>query len=267
LTEVTWDLLVGKDAPPPAQSPIRISAGARFAIREDSPFALQGIVEVSPSSRPIVDAGQPLVPVEPRFGAMISLLIRIGAPAGRVLLQEPEAAPAVEAIPALVLRGRVLDEEHQGISGANLTLTTTKGEGEGKRAVSDTEGGFELPGLEPGEADLAIEAEGRATSHLHVVISAGDIPPIEANLSLKLPEGQIRGVVRNLTGKPIAASIRVEPLGLEVSSDGQGSFRVDVPPGRYDVVLRAKGYAEQRRNVVVDRDGVVLLNVDLRGSQ
>jgi hypothetical protein len=228
-------------------------------------LALQGIVEASPSSRPSVDAGQPLVPVEPRFGVVISLLIRIGAPAGRVLLQEPEGAPRVDASSDLVLRGRVLDEEHRGLSGANLTLTTTKGEG--KRAVSDTEGAFQLPGLEPGEADLAIEAEGHATSHLHVVISAGDIPPIEASLSLKLPEGQIRGIVRDLTGKPIAASIRVEPLELEVSSDGQGSFRVDVPPGRYDVVLRAKGYAEQRRKVIVDRDGVVLLNVDLRGSQ
>ena len=62
------------------------------------------------------------------------------------------------------------------------------------------------------------------------------------------------------------ASIRVEPLGIEVSSDGEGTFRVDVPPGGYDVVLRAKGYTEQRRKIVVDRDGVVLLNVDLRGS-
>jgi hypothetical protein len=30
------------------------------------------------------------------------------------------------------------------------------------------------------------------------------------------------------------------------------------------VVIRASGYAEQRRRVVVERDGVTMLNVELR---
>jgi hypothetical protein len=78
-----------------------------------------------------------------------------------------------------------------------------------------------------------------------------------------LPSGQVRGLVRAFDGKAIAARITVEPGGHQTRTDAQGFFQIDVPPGKYEVIIEAKGYAAQRRGVEVEKDGVLILNADL----
>jgi uncharacterized membrane protein len=75
---------------------------------------------------------------------------------------------------------------------------------------------------------------------------------------------QIRGVIQSFRGEPVTATVRVEPVGTEVTTDSEGFFEIDVPPGDYEVVIRAEGYEEQRRPVHVDEEGVTILNADLR---
>jgi hypothetical protein len=43
-----------------------------------------------------------------------------------------------------------------------------------------------------------------------------------------------------------------------------GRFEVDVPPGEYDVIVKATGYADQHRHVRVEANGVVVLDLDMR---
>jgi hypothetical protein len=76
--------------------------------------------------------------------------------------------------------------------------------------------------------------------------------------------GQLRGLVRSFSGKPLAATIRVEPIGVETKTDADGTFQVEVPPGSYEIVVGAAGHAGQRRPVQVEENGVTILNADLR---
>jgi hypothetical protein len=77
--------------------------------------------------------------------------------------------------------------------------------------------------------------------------------------------GQIRGLARSFSGEPIkAATIRIDPIGKELVVGQGGRFEVDVPPGEYDVIVKAPGYADQHRHVRVEANGVVVLDLDMR---
>jgi hypothetical protein len=69
--------------------------------------------------------------------------------------------------------------------------------------------------------------------------------------------------VRSLAGRPLAADVRIEPLGREVHA-ADGRFEIDVAPGTYEVTIVAPGYQTQSRRVQVEENGVTLLDVDLR---
>jgi len=86
-------------------------------------------------------------------------------------------------------------------------------------------------------------------------------------LSPAARSGQIRGLVRSFDGKGLKAKIQLEPLGTSLSTDAAGNFSVDVPAGRYDVVINAPGHGRQTRQVEVGEDGVVIVNADLRRAQ
>ena len=78
-----------------------------------------------------------------------------------------------------------------------------------------------------------------------------------------LPAGQLRGLVRSFKGQALAAKVRIEPMGLESSTDKNGFFQIDVPPGDYEIVIEAPGFASQRRKTHVEQQGVVIVNADL----
>ena len=56
-------------------------------------------------------------------------------------------------------------------------------------------------------------------------------------------------------------------IARRVVPDPSGTFQLDVPPGKYDIVIEASGYQTQRRKVSVDPQGVVILNADLVKKQ
>ncbi len=78
----------------------------------------------------------------------------------------------------------------------------------------------------------------------------------------------IRGRVRSGEhgeGLP-GARVVVEPGGLSARTDERGEFEIEVPPGNYDVLIDARGHESQHTRAVVERLGVTVLNVDLRGG-
>ena len=91
------------------------------------------------------------------------------------------------------------------------------------------------------------------------------VPVVEpAAVEPEAAQAQIRGTVRSFSGQALSATVSVAPGGLEVAADEHGEFRIDVAPGSYTVQLRARGYRSQTRKVVVDDNGVTVLNVELR---
>ena len=87
------------------------------------------------------------------------------------------------------------------------------------------------------------------------MVPRGDTTVLDAYLS---------GVIRSYKGKPLSASILVDPIGMEAATDEDGFFEIDLPAGDYEIVVQAEGYRTQRRKVRVDENGVTVLNADLR---
>ncbi len=98
-------------------------------------------------------------------------------------------------------------------------------------------------------------------------------PPAAASASVqivrKVRQGQLSGQVLSFDGKPVAAKVRVTSDGnpIEVATDAEGMYAVELPAGTFAVTIEADGYAVQKRTVSIKLDGVTVLNVDLRGRR
>jgi hypothetical protein len=269
IADGTWDLLVGSGAPSALKSPIVLEAGARISLDPGGRFQLEAVATASPSERPPIAAGSPLVNVEPLVGGFIALVIRPALPARTVVpeappvVEHPAAAPQPQKPAVAALHGVVTSEDaHAPVARAHVAVHPARGAP--READTGADGAYAIDDLDPGDATVEISADGYAKVTRSVALSAG--PPLQLDLGLPkaLPEGQVRGLVRDFSGKPLVASIRVEPAGLEVKAAADGTFEVNVPPGSYQVVIHAAGFADQRRRVTVERDGVTMLNVELR---
>jgi hypothetical protein len=75
LGEWTWDLRVPSNGTSALESPMRLDAGARFTPKDSGTLAFQFLIEVSPSARPTIAAGEPLVVVDPRVGIVVGMNI------------------------------------------------------------------------------------------------------------------------------------------------------------------------------------------------
>ncbi len=272
LGDVSADWLVGRSAPALLDSPIVIGAGARWALNERRTVSLQLLFDVSPSERPDVAAGQPLVDVEPRLSASLGIVLRPGAPEDRAPAPPPpeEAPPPPEVAPlppqmATAVKGRVTSAAGAPLPRAQVRLTAFGQEA--RAAQSDDDGRFEFDDVPFGVAELEVSAAGYSQAKREVKVDASGTAVVTVTLDPAIPPAQIRGFVRDFAGKPVAASVVIEPLGVAASLRADGGFEVDVQPGTYDVVVTARGYAPQRRKVVVEPQGVTLLNIDLRSAR
>jgi hypothetical protein len=97
-------------------------------------------------------------------------------------------------------------------------------------------------------------------------VTGGDLT-VALELRRDLPPGQVRGLVRTLSGKPLRATVRIEPSGETATSGDDGSFRIDVAPGAYEIVVEAPGRAPQRRAIAVEQNGVTVINIELRPAK
>jgi hypothetical protein len=73
LGEWTWDLRVPSKGTSALESPMRLDAGARFVPKDSGTLAFHFLMEVSPSARPTIAAGEPLVVVDPRIGVVVGV--------------------------------------------------------------------------------------------------------------------------------------------------------------------------------------------------
>jgi hypothetical protein len=268
LGELGWDVMVGEAAPSALESPVRVSAGGRYHFSPDIDTYL--LIGFGPHARPEIADTETLYVIEPLvtavggFGFRLPLYSTPEPTAATTDEPKPEEEEPekVAAKPARV----VLDGIIHAPGGAPIeNAKVVVGEGEAMReTTSNREGRFTLSGVPAGPLTLRVSAEG--WGERQVAVDAGKEGPIALDVELRrpLPEGQIRGQVSGFDGRPIAAAVRVEPIGLEIKSSARGAFEVDVPPGDYEVLVSAPGYAEQRRPARVEQNGVTVLVVNLQ---
>jgi hypothetical protein len=219
------------------------------------------------SSRPDVGPTAPLFPIEPRVLLQLGLRYRAvepAPPAPRPAPPPPKAAEKVAQAPAppppASIDWVLLDDRGQPLARAEVTVT----QGGTEKALVETEPGhYRLESAEPGPAHVRARADGFKTIDRDIDLVMGKPLRLDARAEPALPPGQVRGLVRSFRGKPLAAKVRLEPGGLEASTDAEGFFQIDVPPGEYEVLIEAPGYEPQQRKAKVDQQGVVIVNADL----
>jgi hypothetical protein len=265
--EWSMDLLVGSGAPPASESPMRVGGGAR--LRLSDALVAQLTTEVSLASAPDQGPMDPLVPVDPRFSALAGITLELGghAPDTVVVAEDDTVVPVVKAPRTGGAVIAVTGADGAAMAGAEVELTPLGGDpavATPVTAVTDADGRATFEKVPVGRARLVIKHPDHEPSEQEVDIRPGEIAAASAALERALPPGQLRGNVRSFDGKPLAAELTVSPLGTVVKSDAHGEFTLDLPPGTYEVSIVASGYKKQTRQVVIEQDGVTILNVDLR---
>jgi hypothetical protein len=257
--EISSDLLLGSGAPPFLESPLNLAAGARYPLSDS--WTLELLASASPSKRPALTPADPLVPVEPRLAALGGLRVQwplATRPSPSPAMPSPEARR--ESAPPKLASLR-LGVQLTPAQPSTIKATLSR---DGREYPMASRGGneFELADVAPGSATLRVSAEGYRESVTSIEVQAAGVQRLEIELQAAL-RAQIRGLVRSLDGRSLQAHIRIEPLGLMGSTDADGFFELDVPPGKYSVTVEAAGYRAQRSDVVLERDAVVVLNADL----
>jgi hypothetical protein len=258
--ELTWDILLGSKAPSATVSPLLLGLGGRFDATENLQAELRAEVDVG--SRPGTQVFDPIAPVPARFAIIAGLRFSKGPPKPATTLgpdgnpigpngpNGPTTAPTTQTI-----SGVVLGDKGEPIADATVTVGD-------KSVQTAADGSFSIPDVPGGKQSVTVKAPGYEDGTLD---ANGAGTKITVKHAIK--PGQLRGLVRSFAGKPLAATVRVEPLGVETKTDADGVFTVDVPPGSYEVVVTAPGFAQQRRKMQVEENGVTILNADLRQGQ
>jgi hypothetical protein len=268
--EWSWDALVGDRAPDRRSWPMRLGAGARHWLTPA--FAAQLQMEVSLAGTPGPDEAR-LFPIEPRFQALAGISFQPGRqrdrrpgghpPAGAVA-EQPERATAGPPVGRVAVV--VTDLEGGPLSDAEVVVQSTARPGLAARAArTGADGRAELAGIERGPAELRVTHPKHRADSRAISVSPGRVSALRIALEPALPPGQLRGVVRSFDrGRPLAAELEVEPIGIQIRCDPRGEFEIDLPPGDYEVSIGAPGYRAQHRRVRIEQDGVTILNADLR---
>jgi hypothetical protein len=266
LGELTWDVLTGDDAPAATSSPIRLSGGVRWAANNS--VSLDARIDLSPQKRPIVARGEPLVPIEPLVGFIVGLSVRFGsdvaeAPPKKIVIDvKPEVPDKPKpAAATATIKGRVVDPRGKAIVGAQVRVTATP------RFVllsSDGGGKFVSGALPEGNAIVEVEADGFKPRKTEVPLKNGETLDVDFILEPAVPQGQLRGAVHGYDGKPVQATISIMGLDIATLADEEGAFELSIPAGEHEVTVTADGFKTQTRTVVVEDNGVTVLNADLR---
>jgi len=262
LGEFSADLLLGAAAPPLEQSPLRLTAGARYELAPR--LALLASADVALSARPSALSGPTLVPIEPRFGGQLALTWNLErqeepAPPAEASAPPPPPPPAPPPIARSAIHGRVVDEAGAGLADIEVTLESARGT-ESVRTLAD--GRFEFANIEDG-IEVRLRAEGPGFDAAQAALGPGAEREAELVLYTAVPAGQVRGTVLDLNGRPVAAKITIDPGNsvLEVRPDG--SFNIELAPGEYRLRAEHPDFAPQGRVIVVVERGVVILHIAL----
>lgn len=275
ITELSGEWLIGSESPGFTASPVRLSAalqqwfgdnllgsvGADLALSERAALARDQIAVEEPRisgflgltwvlAKPPPPTRAPAAPPKP---APAPVVVKPVAPA-------PAPGPAVSPV-----SGTVVDEGGRPLPDVEVVLE--RGDEPPRSARTFDDGHFEFEAVPEGAVTLQVTSAGFES--VSVELEADKPRSPEIMLRPAVPAGQVRGKVLDLQGNPVVAKVTIlgdasnkaDELSVVVAADG--SFELDLAPGRYVVRLEHPDFAPQRRNVVVKDKGVVILNIAL----
>jgi Carboxypeptidase regulatory-like domain len=268
LGELSGKWLVGAANPTVLQSPWRGSAGVRHRLSPS--WSAQLGVEVALSQRPTLPAAQTL-PQEPRVSGFLGLVWTLPrevaiAKAPPKLKPPPKpvfVAPVQVEAPKPPLSapvvGTLVDEGGRPLADAKVVLLREGVEVGHVRTTGDGQFAFDQVTLGP----VVLRVNESGYEPIEVSVGAAETRSAELVLRPAVPAGQVRGKVLDLQGNPITAQVTVKPGELSSTTALDGSFELDLAPGRYTVRFEHPSFAPQRRTIVVKDRGVVILNISL----
>ena len=261
-----------------------MTAGVRIADRWELAAFVEAASEPAVSAAQVHDFNIPVFPYEPEITGGLSLAAGFGGEGTAAHVPPPCWATPAGCTPDVtplygVIAGTVVDRAGKPVAGARVTV---QGHTYGAAAsyVTDADGSYRIEHVQVGrriatpgprgptsedkldEPSLVVSAElgdGKPATATLDAPRAGPntVPPLA--LEPALPAGQLEGIVRTQAGRPIAgATIAVSPGAAHVESGADGTFKLDLAPGKYKVTVQAPGLATQELDVTIDPNGVAI---------
>lgn len=268
LAEFTAEVLLGSDSPSFGQSPLSLSLGARHELNRL--LLINAGFDLSPSARPEPFPTDDLMVVRPRVGLMAGLVVRLGMPEEKLpeeessTKEEKEKPPEEAPVPVVIsgaLSGQIVDEGGRPLP--DVKLIVTQEGAEPRELFSDANGHFEFREIPVGEARLSANTPGFDQKSQTLTIKESEEQKLELVLYPSLPAGQVRGKVLDLAGAPVQATVTFSPGDKTAEVGADGSFTIDLPPGKYTVRFEHPDFPNQKRSIKIVDKGVVVLNIAL----
>jgi hypothetical protein len=131
--------------------------------------------------------------------------------------------------------------------------------------LTDSAGQYSIAGLPAGAHDMTFAATGYATATRNVTVVADQTTTLDAQLapSITFVGGEVRDAVTTAT--IAGASISID-TGQTTTTDDQGRYRVDLPPGTYTVTASAPGHVTSSGTAVINGGSYATLDFSLAQS-
>ena len=171
----------------------------------------------------------------------------------RVEIREVEKR--VELVrPVGFVAGRV-SEKGSGapVSGAILTFVNR----DGPRIITDADGRYRSYGMDPGTLKVVASHPDYKSGEGEAVLSANDTVALEIFLVAEPKQGTLRGVIVDDKDASVAATLElIDDAGQSQNfAQAGGSYKISLQPGHYRAQVKAKGYLQQGRGIVIEKNG------------
>ena len=158
---------------------------------------------------------------------LLALALATAGPAAAA--PAPQSAPSPKA-PSATLRGQVLDPSGAAVAHAQVTLIAATGLT--RQAATDAQGGFILPQLPPGTAQLVVTAAGFAPFQRTVPVGGASAPPLAIHLKLSTSQQVVsvsaQAAQVNLQPADRAAAVTLAGRALQSLSDDPDQLQTDL---------------------------------------
>ncbi|MBX7245529.1 MAG: carboxypeptidase regulatory-like domain-containing protein [Candidatus Sumerlaeaceae bacterium] len=192
---------------------------------------------------------------------------------GEIEIAAGEQVEKTITLPSSAIFGKILDENNNGVAGANVTLGKSRDAGNDMPSFYNTtiqssgDGTFRFDGLGPGAYSVTATKSGvgNAVANSVAVPADGDAP--EVVLKLTNTGGTLISTALNLSnGQPIpeawcTMSTNGGQFQHNSTRDANGKMTIEnIPPGQYQVEVSSWGFSINRHDVTIEEKKTVTLD-------